>query len=272
MSILGNYAVGSDAEVILKDKSGKYRSAIGLIGGSKTNPRPTKHGFVQEDNVLAEFNVNPSRSEQEFILNTKMILADLNEIIQPLDFSVDIKASALFELDQLTHPLALLAGCEPDYDAWDLVPNEKPELEGTQLRSCGGHVHVSFDNANNDPMHRPNLVRVLDLVAAIPAVIMDTDTRRRSLYGKAGCHRPKSVDNGDAYDGVEYRTLSNFWLRNERTMGWVYRTVDRAVTDFSELLKAANAMRGEIVDTINMGNVKKAEEIVRQFDLEVVNG
>ena len=272
MSILGNYAVGSDAEVLLKDKAGKYRSAIGLIGGSKENPRPTKHGFVQEDNVLAEFNVNPSRSEAEFVRNTKLILADLDEIIKPLDFTVDIKASALFDLDQLHHPLALLAGCEPDYDAWDLVPNEKPTLEGTQLRSCGGHVHVSFDEADNDPMHRPNLVRVLDLVAAIPAVIMDTDTRRRSLYGKAGCHRPKITMNGDSYDGVEYRTLSNFWLRNEKTMAWVYRTVDRAMTDFTELLEAANAMRHEIVDTINSGNVSKAEQIVKQFNLEVVNG
>lgn len=271
MSELGNYAVGSDAEVLLKDRAGKHISAIGLIGGSKDDPRPTKHGFVQEDNVLAEFNVNPSRSEQEFILNTRNIITDLSELIKPLDFSVDIKASALFEEDQLLHPMALIAGCTPDYDAWELVENEKPQLEDTPLRSCGGHIHVSFDKADEDQMHRANLTRVLDLVAGVPAVLMDDDERRRELYGKAGCHRPKMTVMGDSYDGVEYRTLSNFWLRNDESIGWVYRAVDRAVTDFSELLRAANERKQDIISAINEGNRGIAGQLVNQFGLEVVN-
>ena len=42
------FTLGSDAEVPLVDLNGRYRSAIGLIGGSKTHPRKTEHGYVQE--------------------------------------------------------------------------------------------------------------------------------------------------------------------------------------------------------------------------------
>ena len=88
--------------------------------------------------------------------------------------------------------------------------NNPPSLDGTNLRSCGGHLHIGFDRAKNDMMARPHLVRILDLVAGVPSIIIDKDKDRRKLYGKAGAHRPKMIEAGDPYDGVEYRTLSNF--------------------------------------------------------------
>jgi len=265
------FTLGSDAEVPLVDNTGRYRSAIGLIGGSKTHPRKTEHGYVQEDNVLAEFNVNPARTEAEFIENTLLILSDLSEIIRPLNLDINIKASALFEPDQLQHELALLAGCDPDYDAWELRENNPPSLDGTNLRSCGGHLHIGFDRAKNDMMARPHLVRILDLVAGVPSIIIDKDKDRRKLYGKAGAHRPKMIEAGDPYDGVEYRTLSNFWLTSKDTIGWAFRAVDRAVRNFDELLEATNEFGTTIVKTINTADQGLAEKLIEKFDLEVVN-
>lgn len=265
------FTLGSDAEVVLIDTSGKYRSAIGLIGGSKTVPRKTEHGYVQEDNVLAEFNVNPAKTEEEFIRNTLLILSDLKDIIKPLDLSIDISASALFGVDQLQHELAMVAGCDPDFDAWELAINNPPLLEGTQFRSCGGHLHVAFDRAKGDMMSRPYLVRILDLVAGVPSVLMDKDTERRKLYGNAGAHRPKMTEAGDPYDGVEYRTLSNFWLKTEQTIGWAYRVVNRAVQDFDNLLDIANNNRARIISAINNADKGLAESLVEDFKLEVVD-
>lgn len=265
------FTLGSDAEVSLLDKNGKYRSAIGLIGGSKKFPRKTTNGFVQEDNVLAEFNVNPAKTEEEFVENTLLILRDLDEIIKPLDLLIDIKASALFDTDQLQHELAQLAGCDPDYDAWKLTQNDPPQLNGTNLRSCGGHLHVAFDRAKEDMMARPYLVRILDLVAGVPSIVMDKDTERRKLYGKAGAHRPKMVDYEDPYDGVEYRTLSNFWLASPKLIGWAYRVVARAVNDFDNLLEIANSNGDDIVKAINTADTNLASKLINKFDLEVVN-
>jgi hypothetical protein len=47
------------------------------------------------------------------------------------------------------------------------------------------------------------------------------------MYGKAGAVRAKSY-------GVEYRVLSNFWLKSEELMGEVY---DRAVSAAKNLDK-----------------------------------
>lgn len=265
------FTLGSDAEVLLKASNGTYRSAIGLIGGSKEAPRKTDHGYVQEDNVLAEFNVNPASSEAEFVQNTLLILSDLREIIKPLDLSVDIKASGIFDDSELTHYLAKLAGCDPDYNAWSLQENVAPDLSSTGLRSCGGHLHVSFDRAKNDMMSRPYLVRILDLVAGVPSVLMDTDNDRRRLYGKAGAHRPKMVENNDPYDGVEYRTLSNFWLTSEDTIGWAYRAVKRAVTEYDKLLSITEEYGQAIVQTIDTANRPMAKKLCEKFGLEVVD-
>ncbi|MCP5414406.1 MAG: hypothetical protein H6961_07335 [Chromatiaceae bacterium] len=265
------FTLGSDAEVPLVDNTGRYRSAIGLIGGSKTHPRKTEHGYVQEDNVLAEFNVNPARTEAEFIENTLLILSDLHQIIKPLDLGINIKASALFEPDQLNHELAMLAGCDPDYNAWELCENNPPSLDGTNLRSCGGHLHIGFDRAKGDMMARPHLVRILDLVAGVPSIIIDKDKDRRKLYGKAGAHRPKMLEMGDPYDGVEYRTLSNFWLTSKDTIGWAFRAVDRAVRNFDELLEITEQFGTTIVQTINNADERMAEKLIEKFNLEVVN-
>ena len=51
---------GCDPEFFLKDKTGKFISAIGLVGGSKEEPKAIGNGcFVQEDNVAVEFNIPP---------------------------------------------------------------------------------------------------------------------------------------------------------------------------------------------------------------------
>lgn len=267
---MAEFTLGSDAEVPLIDKNGLYRSAIGLIGGTKDNPKATKHGYVQEDNVLAEFNVNPASSRQEFVDNTILILNDLKDLIVPLDLSVDIKATALYEETQLEHPLAQAAGCEPDFDAWTVQVNEPPILCETLMRSCGGHLHIAFERAKKDFMSRVGLVKIMDLVAGAPSVLMDLDTDRRALYGKAGCHRPKMVRNNDPYDGVEYRTLSNFWLASKGTIGWAYDVVNRALDEFDDLLKGAEADQATIIEAINNSNKQAAQELVDKYNLEVV--
>lgn len=265
------FTIGSDIEVLLKDNKGIHRSAIGLIGGSKESPRKTTNGYVQEDNVTAEFNVNPANTREDFINNTLLILSDLSDIVHSLDLSIDITPGAFFDPSELNHSKALLAGCTEDYNAWSLTENPKPCLYDTTFRSCGGHVHISFPQANHaDPvMQRVNMVRVMDLVAGVPSVLLDSNTERRKLYGKAGAFRFKFVGNKDPYDGVEYRTLSNFWLKTPELIGWVYEAVDSAVNNFESLLEIANENEEDIVSAINNSDQELAKSIVKKYKLVI---
>lgn len=120
-------------------------------------------------------------------------------------------------------------------------------------------------------MSRPNTVKIMDFVAAVPSILMDTDQDRRRLYGKAGAHRPKMVINDDPYDGVEYRTLSNFWLASSYTIAWAYRACKRAVEEYDTLLPVVEEYGQTIVNTINKADRATAEKLVEKFDLEVVN-
>lgn len=264
--------VGADPEIFAVDKDGIHRSLIGKLGGSKAVPLKTKHGWVQEDNVAGEFNTPPAYSEDEFVMNITNVLGDISELLIPLDLSIDISPIALFEETELQHELAKIAGCDPDFNGWDLIVNTPPNLSATRERSGAGHLHISWSKIEEDPFHCVNLSRVMDITAGAPSILMDDDTRRRELYGKASCHRPKFKSNGDAYNGIEYRTLSNFWLKSEKSIRWAYNTVRQAITryeEFVDLINDGGITRDEIVSMINTSDKNRAEAFCHKHGIAI---
>jgi hypothetical protein len=214
--------IGSDPELFLKNSEGKYISAIGLIGGSKDYPKPVKElgkgFFVQEDNVLLEFNTPPARSMNKWVQNHTSMLKYLNKFLESKGLKVSIDASADMPVDQLQDPRAHVFGCDPDFNVWTLQPNPRPHCDNPLFRSAGGHVHVAFKGSNVDKII---LGRKLDLFLGLWSVTKDTDTQRKQLYGKAGAIRFKPY-------GIEYRVLSNFWLQSEDYLATVYDLVEQA--------------------------------------------
>jgi hypothetical protein len=132
---------------------------------------------------------------------------------------VQIDASAEMPVEQLADPRAHVFGCEPDFNVWTLKPNPRPRATNPNLRSAGGHVHVAFKGSNVDKVI---LGRKLDMFLGLWSVINDTDTARKELYGKAGAVRFKPY-------GLEYRVLSNFWLKSDSNMATVWDMVQRAL-------------------------------------------
>lgn len=249
-------SVGSDPEIFLKDKQGNPITAIGLIGGTKSRPRKTKHGSVQEDGCAAEFNSLPAYSLEEFIRNHNLILGDLTDILKPLDLELDLYSPSVnFRMDQLNSEQAQTSGCLPDYNAWMVAENPIVDLYEKTLRVAGGHLHIGFDcNGMADMM---SFTKVLDMHLGVPSVILDNDKERRELYGKAGAHRPK-FKKKDGFDGIEYRTLSNFWLRSDQLMSWVYNQVEHVNSNWKELTEVADDNGEEIQHIINTGDSEGA--------------
>ena len=219
--------VGTDIELIATDAQGVPRSVIDKIPGTKIDPHATDHGHIQVDNVLPEFNIPPASSAVEFRDNINNVLSDLYHYLSPHGLEVKAMSSAFFPDEELQHPDAQEAGCDPDYDIYILDINTKPNLSNTRLRSAGGHVHVSWHGAEN-LTELVSMVKAMDLFLGVPSILLDPDTNRRSLYGKAGACRQKTYAEG-VY-GVEYRSLSNFWASSNTLMEWVFNNTQEALT------------------------------------------
>lgn len=242
------FTIGADPELFLL-KDGKPFSAIGLIGGTKEEPKPLQKSgfFVQEDNVSVEFNVPPAHNHEEFIANIGYVMSSLKKKLKKFEFSED--SALVFDEIQLMHPKAMEFGCEPDYNAWTKQINPRPRAADAALRSAGGHVHVG---TKEDPIE---VIRAMDLFVGCPSILKDKGTLRRQLYGKAGAFRQKRY-------GCEYRTLSNFWIFKDELIKWVYDQTAKAI-DFVESGETIDPKHGEIIqECINNSN-EKAYELLR---------
>lgn len=231
------FTIGADPEFFLRNKKyGNYKSAVGLIGGSKWEPKQidTVGHAILEDNVAVEFNIQPATSFEAFRSSIHKVLDHLRGILPGYEFSEESAVS--FPKEELNTPEAQMFGCEPDFDAWRNCMNEKPASADPNLRSAGGHIHVGSDIAINDPI---SVIRAMDLYLGVSSVRLDKGILRRELYGKAGCFRPKGY-------GAEYRTLSNFWIFNDDNIRWAFENTQRAL-EFVEKNQQISNEDGKII-------------------------
>jgi hypothetical protein len=257
------FKLGCDPELFLLNEHNEYRSAIDTFGGDKRHPRQLMElgdGFcVQEDNVALEFNIPPSSDEPTFVNNVNRIVNFLAESAKDqfgLLFSTE--SATLFPAEQLQDIRALTFGCDPDYNAWTGRQNPRPKGVDERLRSAGGHVHVGLEDIIERKEKR-RLIRLMDLHLGIPSVVMDHGDMRKELYGKHGAMRFKSY-------GVEYRTLSNFWIFSPTKTQWVWNATERAIQDF-ESGRDIQELHEIIGTTIDNNNKTAASQMISEFGL-----
>lgn len=259
--------LGCDPEVFVK-QNGIFKSAFGLIKGDKKNPQKVPRGAVQVDGMALEFNIDPAASEDEFSISVQQVLDHMKKMVP--DYEVVATPVAHFDAAYLfSQPKeALELGCEPDFNAWTGAANDRPDAD-RPMRTASGHVHVGWtsDEDIRDPqhLHRCNLVaKNLDFFLGLASLEYDQDKERREMYGKAGACRYKSY-------GVEYRTLSNAWLKNASLIRWVYRAAHAGV----EATMGGRFLfekHGDIQHIINTSDVKAARKIIKAEGLEVCYG
>lgn len=257
-----NITLGCDPEMFLKDKDGKYISSIGLVGGSKDKPKPIseKGHAIQEDNVSVEFNIPPCSTADDFVKEISFVKDYINDTIaKPKGLLLACVSSALFSGDQLLADAALIFGCDPDLNAWTGATNEvNREGVDPSLRVCGGHIHIGYDNPTKETSMK--IIQAMDLFLAIPSVLLDKDTRRRQLYGKAGAFRFKKF-------GVEHRTLSNFWVDSPELIKWAFESTMKAI----EFVNIGGIVTNEdqIIKAINNCDVELAKQIMDDYHIDL---
>jgi hypothetical protein len=259
-----NCVLGCDPELMLERK-GKLISAIGIVPGSKHEPYKVKNGAIQADNVNLEFNTLPSTTIKDFVNNIGIVLKEAQNNLGK-DITMLVRASANFPASELTDPEAKKFGCEPDYDAWELKVNVVPEgTEDSSFRSAGGHIHIGATKDSKflteDEYGGIRMTKLMDVMVGIPSLLLDKDTTsaaRRKIYGGAGCHRPKEY-------GVEYRALSNFWIKSPELVELISEMTNEAVAlcakNKDEEIIASVGGKDVVKSTINNSDLKKAEEL-----------
>lgn len=254
-----NITLGCDPEMFVKSiETGEIVSAEGKIGGTKEKPRAISENghLVQEDNVMVEFNIPPSNNSIEFIDNINHVLDYLENYVGKQGLVLECKASHLFNEKYLQTEQAKVFGCEPDYNVY--LQDENPKVDGDgRLRSCGGHIHIGYPNPNEESTER--IIKSMDIFLGLPSVWLDSDTRRRRLYGTAGSFRFKNF-------GCEYRTLSNFWIKDDDSMAWAYDNTILAVnTALKYDLSVLHGYDEDIRQAIDESNIELAKSLYNKI-------
>jgi hypothetical protein len=211
-----SFTFGSDPEFML-ESNGKIISAIGIVKGTKERRKIVGDYAFYYDNVLAEGCVPPASSRDEAVDNIGGFLQAFADLVRPCKLLA--QASHTYAPDQVRDEAALVIGCSREscvYSLEEIQPDESMFLK-TNLRSAGGHIHLGSKllKKGYNTLHS---VRLLDLFLGIPVLYLDNDPtskKRKELYGKAGRFRQPTY-------GVEYRSISNFWLSSPKLVELIY--------------------------------------------------
>ena len=126
-------------------------------------------------------------------------------------------------------------------------------------RPAGGHLHfggnesTAVKNALNDVNI---IVPLFDIIVGNTCVLVDRNEgnkRRREMYGRAGEYRLKPY-------GIEYRTVSNFWLQHPHLMSMVMGLGRLAISI---------AVAGEGKNLMNLVNMSDIEKAINDNDYDL---
>jgi hypothetical protein len=263
--LLKDVTIGADIEVFLKDiSSDEIVSAEGIIKGTKDEPfrfKPENDYFgTSLDNVMAEFCIPPVTTGNDFYRNIQEALSYIKSDIPK---ELDIFAFPCANVDEkyLQTENAQLFGCDPDFNAWLFGNlNPKPEATNGTLRSCGGHIHIGYRKPSQDLSMQ--LVKAMDIFVGLPSVIQEPDNQRKMLYGKAGAFRFKPY-------GVEYRTVSNYYIASENLTKWAFTNTMEAIKFINDG-NVINEQESDAIRTaINAGDKELAETMCKYFNVKL---
>lgn len=224
--------LGCDPEFFFKSKGGE------VIGAERVLP---KDGLLTSggqkiiiDGVQAELNPKPDTCRENLSGNIRGCFISLQKTLKDgvtCDFgrTAEITSENLSMLDKASQ----VFGCSPSksiYKDKTKLKIKKIDAKEYRVRAAGGHIHLGHQG--NKDLERvltkdyEKTVLMLDIIVGNTSVLVDRDEgniERRKLYGRAGEFRlPKH--------GLEYRTLSNYWLTAVPLMSMAFGMARLAVS------------------------------------------
>lgn len=220
-----------------------------VIGSERVLPKEGL-GRIVRDGIQFELNPKASPSIRGLGNNVRDAFRDLHDHLGRYpDVGISYEGVVEVEraeLDSLSEDSRIL-GCMPSRNAYGDKPITVDPLV-YRKRSAGGHNHYGLIGTSifldEEVDERQRLVPLLDIFVGNTCVMLDRDpnaAERRENYGRAGEFRLPD-------HGLEYRTLSNFWIRNYALMSLVFGLGDIAI---STLVAGIDEKLRDSVDLLN---------------------
>lgn len=218
------YLIGADPELFLS-VGNKIVNAHGLFPGNKQDPFKVERGAIQVDGVALEFNIDPAKTEEEFLLNISTVLTQMDEMVRQVDKDMRLNFLPVARFDEeefMEFPdECKILGCDPDYNISGKVNRQPEELMYEPIRTGSGHIHIGWTNDVDpfSPGHFNDALGVSTHFASHPfSHLNPLETERLKYYGADGAFRPKPY-------GVELREFSNVWVEHEESRRQMYRHI-----------------------------------------------
>lgn len=282
---LAYVSLGCDPELFLATKDGAIIGAEKVIPEEGLAYSPYHKPNVVLDGVQVELNPAPSSCRQTLSSNIAASMKALRAALKAKGGHIEATFRQVVEidpkeLDSLSDKAKIL-GCQPSLNIYDSHAKIGVDPATYNKRSAGGHIHLGLNTAQpvglqNLMRERERLVPLLDIFVGNTCVLMDRDpgnAERRKVYGRAGEHRLPA-------HGLEYRTLSNFWLKSYALMSGVMALSRFSVDVLSNSILQGHARKDTFADAeatilemvdleaiqeaINTNNVKLAKKNWKQ--------
>lgn len=271
------------SEKILPQTGLKYdpnKDKTGNDGAHTTLPGSESHIII--DGVQAELNPRPNTCRANLGNEIGACFRKLYKDLQASGKSVDVDFTPLVkitqkELDSLSEKSKTF-GCAPSTNVYKKADEAQIKVDPKKYlkRSAGGHIHLGWHagywgGGKDTPKMKDVLsnadvlVPILDLVVANTCVLVDRNPgnkERRVNYGRVGEFRLKEY-------GMEYRTLSNFWLRSYQLMSLVTGLCRMACQMIEQSTKESDYVKA-LTDAVPREDVIKAVQD-NDFDLAMRN-
>jgi hypothetical protein len=268
-------SIGADPEffVFKQTSDGLELVSADKVFPSKEGKANISGGSVFFDGVQAEINPHHNTCRERFGSNIRYVLQssyriasdemkghNLVFIPKPV---VDVDFNKLEGCDDECFRF----GCAPSQSIYPMRKINYPDGKIFDKRFAGGHFHLGFSSLNvmrrmNNPEKLEEFIKLADIIAGITGVAIahtPEERIRRQYYGQAGTYRIQP-------HGIEYRTLSNFWLTSPQLMSLMSALVREALAySYGDVTKQwfDSVDMKEIVKVINTVDYKKAVDIYR---------
>jgi hypothetical protein len=254
-------SIGTDPEIFLTDADGELLPAYKFL--------PDKHGRkpIYWDGFQAEFRVSSSHCLEGLTYNVQNQLVSLLAQLEKYAPGAKLSAKSVVEVprEELLHAEKehVALGCDPSQNIYGMHSRNIPDSRKLKWRFAGGHLH--FGVAKRLKRTRffkeevDGAIGMLDALLGVAMVSMaeefDNPIRRR-YYGQAGEFRLPP-------HGLEYRTLSNFWLSHPALMHLAFDIGRMAVQlGMQGMRSAVKASADEVQRCINDSDVDKARSLL----------
>lgn len=252
--------MGCDPELFLADSQGALLPAFDVLPDKQTNPGYFWDGFQ------AEFTTVPKTC---LFRTAAQLASQLNAIKRHVELTHP--GMSVLKTDVVEVPRATMArvsdqhaalGCDPSHNLYGMRTAIPEDARTLPYRFTGGHIHFGCPKIAADQEYAARIVQNLDKVLAVwsvgVAATYEKSKIRRRYYGLAGEFRlPKH--------GLEYRTLSNFWLSSAPLFHITFelaRVIMRA-TSYG-LLDFWHCDQQLVIDIVNNYDVELARRVLRR--------